>query len=114
VISDTHLGDRLSTVDGKTGEILRSAVAELGELDQVILLGDIFDFWQSPVEDSLERGREAISGLFTLENVKRIVYVPGNHDHHVCRMYIMEETARRLREGNLEPASRSRWSTSAR
>lgn len=103
VISDFHLGDPASTVDSGTCEALRSAIEALGQLDELILLGDVFDFWQAPLGEAIERGRDLVSSLFMLQNVKRIVYVPGNHDHHVCRMYFEEETARRLREGNTEP-----------
>lgn len=103
VISDMHLGDSMSTVNARMAGKLCSAIADLGQLDELILLGDIFDFWQSPIPAALEQGRKMISGLFLLDNVKRIVYIPGNHDHHACRMYYEVETARRLREGNLEP-----------
>lgn len=102
VVSDLHLGDSMSTVDGRMGEKLCSAVADLGELDELILLGDVFDFWQAPMAVALRQGKDVISELFLLDNVKRIVYVPGNHDHHACRMYYELETARRLKEGNLE------------
>ena len=103
VISDFHLGDPMSTMDDRTGDRLCSAIADLGRLDQLILLGDIFDFWQAPLGDAIEAGKGLIPSLFLLDNVKSIVHVPGNHDHHVCRMYFEEETARRLRAGNLEP-----------
>jgi len=44
-----------------------------------------------------------MSALFMLENVKRIVYLPGNHDHHVFRQYYNEQVMRSFREGELEP-----------
>ena len=103
VISDFHLGDPASIVDSRTCEDLRSGIEALGQLDELILLGDVFDFWQAPLGEAIERGRDLVSSLFMLQNVKRIVYVPGNHDHHVCRMYFNEEAARRLREGDTEP-----------
>lgn len=68
-----------------------------------MLLGDVFDFWQSPFADAVERARGFMAALFRLENVERMVYIPGNHDHHVFRMWYEEKVSRGLREGKLEP-----------
>ncbi len=104
VLSDFHIGDDLSTITpGGAVDSLCGAIRDLGELDELILLGDIFDLWQSTLGPAVARGREVLTPLFMLDNVKKFVYIPGNHDHHVCRMYYEEEITRRLREGNLEP-----------
>lgn len=104
VLSDFHIGDNLSTLTaGKAVEALCDALEGMGELDELVLLGDIFDLWQVPVGDAIERGKGVLGDLFALENVKKFVYIPGNHDHHICRMYYEEEMGRRLRKGDLEP-----------
>ncbi|MHB8895807.1 MAG: metallophosphoesterase [Candidatus Geothermincolia bacterium] len=104
VLSDFHIGDNLSTLKpGRVSETLCRTINDLGDLDELILLGDIFDLWQAPMGVAIERGKEVLGDLLKLENVKRFVYIPGNHDHHVCRMYYEEMIAGRLRDGNLEP-----------
>jgi len=104
VISDFHLGDQLSTLRSDSlGDTLCAAIRDLGQLDELILLGDIFDLWQAPIGEAVGAGKQLLSSLFALDNVGKFVYIPGNHDHHVCRMYYEEEIARRLRAGDLEP-----------
>ncbi len=82
VISDTHFG-------AWTGEDLLRAPENLKLLephlnvDEVIVLGDLFDFLFSSLTDAVA----AASGLFDLlrERLqgKRLVFLAGNHDHHV-------------------------------
>ena len=100
IISDTHLGDAHEVLtSARAIGALVEAIGGSGPVDELILLGDIFDFWQSPVNEAVARGRDLMSALYMLENVRRMVYVPGNHDHHAFRLYYEEQLARRLREG---------------
>ncbi len=82
VISDTHFG-------AWTGEdILReqqnlALLAPHLDVDEVIFLGDMFDFLFGSARDALT----AAQGLFELlrERLqgKRFVFLSGNHDHHL-------------------------------
>ena len=83
-------------------QTLTEAIKDLGRIDELVLLGDIFDFWQAPVAEVLAKSRDLMAALFTLENVGRMVYLPGNHDHHVFRIYHAEQLAKRLRDGEIE------------
>jgi UDP-2,3-diacylglucosamine pyrophosphatase LpxH len=104
VISDTHLGDPLDVLaSDRAIDALVEAIKGLGPVDELILLGDIFEFWTSPVNESMARARGLMSALYTLDNVERMIYIPGNHDHHVFRLYYAEQVARRLREGECDP-----------
>ena len=104
VISDTHIGDPFEVLTSHRAiDALTQAINGLGRIDELVLLGDIFDFWQAPVAEVLAKSRDLMAALFSLENVGRMVYLPGNHDHHVCRVYHAEQLAKRLRDGNLEP-----------
>jgi UDP-2,3-diacylglucosamine pyrophosphatase LpxH len=104
VVSDTHFGNdygALGTADNR--KRLTEGLRELGDIDELVLLGDIFDFWTTSFSDALEQARELVGALLKLENVGRIIYIPGNHDHHVVRLYYEEEVMKRLRAGDLEP-----------
>lgn len=104
VVSDTHIGDPYDAFESeRLTDRLCESISDLGEVDELVLLGDIFDFWQSPFTDSLERGRYFFSRLLMLGNVRRIVYIIGNHDHRLFRMYYEEERAKRLRAGEIVP-----------
>jgi UDP-2,3-diacylglucosamine pyrophosphatase LpxH len=82
VISDSHLG-------AWTGEDLLREQANLDllephlDVDEVIVLGDMFDF----LFGSLSGAFEAAAGLLALLREKlqgkRVVCLAGNHDHHV-------------------------------
>jgi UDP-2,3-diacylglucosamine pyrophosphatase LpxH len=103
VISDTHIGAPLAVLTyPRAIEAMVEKLSSLGQIDELVLLGDIFDFWQSPVSVALSRGRDMMSALYELGNVGRMVFLPGNHDHHIFRLYYEEQLGRRLREGNIE------------
>jgi UDP-2,3-diacylglucosamine pyrophosphatase LpxH len=103
VISDTHFGDPNELlVTPRAIEELTGAIAGMGTVDELVLLGDIFDFWQAPFPEAIARARDFMAALFTLENVGRMVYVVGNHDHHVFRMWYEGEVSKRLEAGDLE------------
>jgi len=103
VISDTHFGDPNELlVHPKAIQDMTDAIAEMGTVDELVLLGDVFDLWQAPLHEAIARGRDCMAALFSLDNVKRMVYMVGNHDHHIFRMWYEEEVGRRLRAGDLE------------
>jgi len=51
--------------------------------DQVILLGDIFDFWRRSDADLLLQNQSVVEKLFQLP----LVYVRGNHDYSMARLF---------------------------
>jgi Calcineurin-like phosphoesterase len=98
VISDTHFG-------AWTGEdILRepdnlALLAPHLEVDEVILLGDLFDLLFASSRDALT----AAEGLFDLlrERLqgKRFVFLAGNHDHYFIERRREELVERELADG---------------
>lgn len=83
VISDAHLG----TVRGRAmlsePIFLAALEAKLAEVDELVLLGDIFELLSA----KLSAVRAASAPLFDMVRHacrgKRVVFVPGNHDHPV-------------------------------
>lgn len=83
VISDTHFGAWTGD-DLLRHEQHRSRLApHLDDVDEVVVLGDLFDFLFGTVRQAFE----AADGLFRLlrERLqgKRFVFLAGNHDHHL-------------------------------
>ena len=104
VISDMHFGDPFDVLTSSRAiAALTERIESLGAIDELVLLGDVFDFWKSPFSEAVARSRDFMSALFMLENVKRMVYLPGNHDHHVFRQYYNERVMESLRRGAVEP-----------
>ena len=104
VVSDTHLGFPVEEImERRMVEVLCDELSGMGQIDELILLGDVFDFWQATVEEALERGRDMMTALFTMDNIRRMIYIPGNHDHHAFQLYHDEEKSHRLRKGSIDP-----------
>jgi predicted phosphodiesterase len=81
VLSDLHLGARTSLL--RTAAARSRLVAELGGVDQVVLLGDLLALREGPVEEVLETARPTLEVLGEALDDRRVVIVPGNHDHHL-------------------------------
>jgi len=103
VISDTHFGDPFDVLTSNhLVEALVECLEGLGDIDELILLGDVFDFWKAPIDEAMTRSKRFMSALYMLNNVGRMVYIPGNHDHYVFRLYYQEQIINRLRAGELD------------
>src|ERR1700710_303982 len=83
VISDTHFGAWTGRDLLREEFFLERLAPALEEIDELIFLGDLFDFLFGSVEDAVD----AADGLLRLiaENLagKRLVFLAGNHDHHL-------------------------------
>jgi UDP-2,3-diacylglucosamine pyrophosphatase LpxH len=83
VISDTHFGAWTGRDLLAEGPYLERLAPALEGIDELIFLGDLFDFLFGSVGDAVD----ASSGLLALiaEKLagKRLVFLAGNHDHHL-------------------------------
>ncbi len=103
ILSDAHIGESHDSLAVPARiDALAEALSNLGQIDDLVILGDLFDFWQAPFDEALKRAQPLMQMLFTLPHVRRMIYLPGNHDHHVFRMYYEGQVAARLREGNFD------------
>ena len=82
VISDTHLGAWTGEDLLSDERFLARLAPELEGIDELVVLGDLFDLLFGSIEDALA----AAEGLFALVREllqgKRLVFLAGNHDHH--------------------------------
>ncbi len=90
VISDLHLGVNESLFYTQnqnrfleTMTWLTKELSELGEIDELIFLGDLFDLSLSPYDILYADAKKFFERIAILKNVKEIVFIPGNHDHHL-------------------------------
>ncbi len=87
VISDTHFGigrDAILTRKksfSRFFEIL-SILDAMDPIDEIILLGDVFDFWVAKEEKAVRESRKFIEEISNYNTT----YVIGNHDHHLTRI----------------------------
>ena len=88
VISDSHLGDRRSTLENHN--VVKKLIKELNQgkkIDELILLGDILDLAFSAFQDVIRQAREFFQRIGSLD-IGKIVYIPGNHDYHIWLLHI--------------------------
>ncbi len=62
----------------------RVLIGELEGADQVMLLGDLLALREAPVPEVLERARPFLQELGEALRGRRVVIVPGNHDHQLA------------------------------
>jgi UDP-2,3-diacylglucosamine pyrophosphatase LpxH len=72
-ISDVHLGSK-SRIAGSDGELCVLLKSE--PWDQVVVVGDLFDFWEATFEEIVQAHPTVLATLESLETV----IVIGNHD----------------------------------
>jgi len=112
VISDTHFGLESSTLaDQKAVDNLFDEIWRYGlGCDEVVLLGDIFDFWRVRPEKAIRDSRYFFQRLSELD--LKVKYVVGNHDHHLSVMNQESDFLERAASGDLYPiyTPNLRWS----
>jgi UDP-2,3-diacylglucosamine pyrophosphatase LpxH len=103
IISDTHFGLDSSTLKSpeKVDQLLREVWEFEGGCDDVVLLGDILDFWRVRPENAVKEAIPLLKRL-SLENLK-VRYVVGNHDHHLVVQKQEAEFMERAARGDLFP-----------
>ena len=82
VISDLHLGDWMSVLESPHAR--QVLIGELESADQVVLLGDLLALREAPLPEVLERARPFLQELGEALRGRRVVIVPGNHDHQLA------------------------------
>jgi UDP-2,3-diacylglucosamine pyrophosphatase LpxH len=103
VFSDTHFGLESSTLtDPKTVDSLISEIWGHGRFcEEVVLLGDIFDFWRVRPEKAIRDSRYFLQKIYDMDI--KVKYVVGNHDHHLAVMSRESAFMERAARGDLYP-----------
>lgn len=84
VLSDFHFGEggallaREDVVERLMGEL-----RDLGDIDKLILLGDVWDLWRTGLTPAAEAGEAFFRALASWGGPRESVLVVGNHDYHL-------------------------------
>ena len=81
-VSDVHLGYSDSDHDAFSRFLDRIGMENV---DHLVLLGDIFDFWRRTNSNVVKDMSEIIEKLFTLRTKMQVHYLVGNHDYLVLK-----------------------------
>ena len=85
VISDTHFGAWTGEDILREPENLALLEPPLDGVDEVILLGDMFDFMFSSLREAFRASEGLMELLRSKLQGKRFVFLAGNHDHYFVR-----------------------------
>ncbi len=84
VLSDAHFGEDGALLEEvKVLERLYDRLEKEGRIQQVILLGDIWDLWKTDLATAVDKSRMFFRMLSALEGLESITVLCGNHDHHI-------------------------------
>lgn len=112
VISDTHFGDPLGTLvtsnRGATpciGPAYDPFAAAVGEVDYLVLLGDIVDFSVASYEEAYRDARTFFERVHRDGLARELIYLPGNHDYDIWHTVEHQvNVINRLEQGQLPRA----------
>ena len=84
IVSDLHLGSAFGEDVLRDAAVRRVLLAEIGDADRVVLLGDAIELRELPLAASLERARPFFEELGEALAGRSVGLVPGNHDHRLA------------------------------
>jgi hypothetical protein len=83
VISDLHFGAWTGDPLLRHEFALKRLAPHLEDVDELILLGDVFDFMFSTVENAFAQAEPFFDLVSEKMQGGRVVFLAGNHDHHI-------------------------------
>lgn len=92
IVSDLHLGSATGEDIARDRAIRQALLEEIASADRLVLLGDVLELRDLPLARVLELVQPFFEELGEAMAGRRIVLVPGNHDHRLAEP-LLEEVA---------------------
>ena len=108
VVSDLHLGILAAADVAREGGQQAALVDAVADADRLVLLGDLVEMRERPLAEALEVARPLVEALGSALAGRRVVLVPGNHDHAFAEPWL----ARLRLDGEQLPAE-AEWAVGA-
>ena len=108
VISDTHFGAWTGEDLLRERQSLDVLAPHLDDIDEVVVLGDLFDLLFARARDAFGAAGGLLDLLRDKLQGKRLVFVAGNHDHHVITREAEVELELELATGETPERARER------
>jgi UDP-2,3-diacylglucosamine pyrophosphatase LpxH len=86
VISDLHLGNDECVLFKNNCHLLEKLIGKLKEeagTYELIILGDLLELSLAPELNVFLCAKYFFNRISALDNIRDIIYLPGNHDHHI-------------------------------
>ncbi|HEX3173569.1 MAG TPA: metallophosphoesterase [Solirubrobacterales bacterium] len=101
IVSDLHLGSGFGEDLARDAAIRRVLLAEIADADRVVLLGDVLELRELALPVVLDAARPFFEELGEAMAGRRVLLVPGNHDHRLAEP-VLEKLALEGRPPGLE------------
>jgi Calcineurin-like phosphoesterase superfamily domain len=88
VVSDLHLGGASGVDVLRRAEPRAALIEALGDVDQLVLLGDVLELRHGPRRDALAAARPFFEHLGQAFAGREIVVLAGNHDHALVESWL--------------------------
>jgi UDP-2,3-diacylglucosamine pyrophosphatase LpxH len=105
VISDTHFGAWTGRDILREEFALERLAPRLEGIDELIFLGDLFDFLFGGVEEAVDAAEGLLALIAARMAGKRLVFLAGNHDHHLVHRADENRLEAKLAHGSAPPAN---------
>lgn len=93
LISDLHLGASSAADVLRQASIRERLIEATADVDRLVLLGDIVELRDLPLDRSLEVARPFFTAIGAAFAGREVVYVPGNHDHRMLGQWLEHPAA---------------------
>lgn len=90
IVSDLHLGAGTGEDIARDPAIRDLLLAEVAAADRLVLLGDVLELRDFPLPQVLEATQPFFAALGEAMSGRRIILVPGNHDHWLAEPLLEE------------------------
>ncbi|HEX3734339.1 MAG TPA: metallophosphoesterase [Solirubrobacterales bacterium] len=107
VISDTHFGAWTGRDLLREEFFLERLAPRLEGIDELIFLGDLFDFLFGSVDEAVDSADGLLRLIAARMAGKRLVFLAGNHDHHLVHRDEEDRLEARLASGQAPAAGPS-------
>ncbi|HEV7845383.1 MAG TPA: metallophosphoesterase [Thermoleophilaceae bacterium] len=91
VVSDLHVGGLAGADVARGGRPLDALVEAVAGADRLVLLGDAVELRERPLAEGLEVARPMFEALGSVMRDRRVVIVPGNHDHALAEPWLTRQ-----------------------
>jgi hypothetical protein len=88
IISDLHLGSSSESDLLRRAELREPLLEQLGEVDRLVLLGDVLELRHGPMREALAAARPFFEDLGRALGERELIVTAGNHDHALVEPWL--------------------------
>jgi predicted phosphodiesterase len=88
IVSDLHLGSSSESDLLRRGEMREPLLELLGDVDRLVLLGDVLELRHGPLREAMATARPFFQALGQALRERELIVTAGNHDHALVEPWL--------------------------